>query len=111
MNRRSAALLLLMILVAACAESTSGRSVDELRERLERTRCRNRMDSLVFTVKGLLLDVEEPDGGSVDSVVASLGDSLASCPSSNLRYQVTLEDNSLRVECPAGHGGRRADLL
>lgn len=108
----AAAAALLAILVACGPSSqSSGSGVEELRLRLFRTRCLNRMDSLAFRLQGRLLDLEEPDQEAADSVAALLGDSLTSCPRSDLPYSLEIRDGDLVVTCPEGHGRRSTDLL
>lgn len=103
-------MLLALFAVSCGGTASTGGSVDRLRERLETTRCRNRMDSLAFEMQGLLLDVESPDAEALDSIASTMGDSLTSCPSSELPYSLSLDDGRITVTCPDGHGGRSAGL-
>ncbi len=111
--RSAAASVLLPVLLAACGPGTGTEdsTVDGLRLRLNRTRCRNRMDRLVFRLQGLLFDVEEPAAASLDSVASMLGDTLTLCPSSLLPYSLRLEGGDIVVTCPDGHGRRSTELL
>lgn len=108
-----AAVAVLLVILASCGSSSgsSGRDVEELRLRLYRTRCLNRMDSLAFRLQGMMLDLEEPDAAALDSAAALLGDTLTSCPQSDLPYSLEIREGDLVVTCPEGHGRRSTDLL
>jgi hypothetical protein len=103
---------LVLALLAACGGPARVESdVEDLRLRLERTRCLNRMDSLAFRIQGLVLDVEEPGRSDVDSVSVLLGDSLTTCPASGLPYSLRIEEGEIVVVCPEGHGRKGTELL
>jgi hypothetical protein len=98
-----------LIGLAACTTTHSGvpdpDTVDEIREELERTSCRNRMDDLAFRLRGLLL---ADTTGSADprELGALLDDSLLVCPSSEQSYLIEKRGDSWVVRCPVGHGSK-----
>ncbi|MBD3370738.1 hypothetical protein GF402_10275 [Candidatus Fermentibacteria bacterium] len=84
-------------------------TVEEIREELDRTACRNRLDDLAFALRGLVLS---DTTGSTDParLCVLLDDSLLVCPATGGRYLIEEKGDEWVVRCPAGHGSESFEV-
>jgi hypothetical protein len=88
-------LLTALLFTVACGTSIS--SLDEIENRLKRSKCRLNRENLVFAIEGLEYKM---DTVFTDIPENLLNDSLQACPASGELYVMLVEGDNRRILCP-----------